>query len=68
MEKGHEREGIKEKMNKVYNNKIISQQKYQKIITNQISSPKKQIITKIPKKEENSKNINNKTLTEWNKG
>ena len=68
MEKGHEREGIKVKMNKVYNNKIISQQKYQKIITNQISSPKKQIITKIPKKEENSKNINNKTLTEWNKG
>ena len=68
MEKGHEREGIKEKMNKVYNNKIISQQKYQKIITNQISSPKKQILTKIPKKEENSKNINNKTLTEWNKG
>ena len=68
MEKGHEREGIKEKMNKVYNNKIINQQKYQKIITNQISSPKKQIITKIPKKEENSKNINNKTLTEWNKG
>ena len=68
MEKGHEREGIKEKMNKVYNNKIISQQKYQKIITNQISSPKKQIITKMPKKEENSKNINNKTLTEWNKG
>ena len=68
MEKGHEREVIKEKMNKVYNNKIISQQKYQKIITNQISSPKKQIITKIPKKEENSKNINNKTLTEWNKG
>ena len=68
MEKSHEREGIKEKMNKVYNNKIISQQKYQKIITNQISSPKKQIITKIPKKEENSKNINNKTLTEWNKG
>ena len=68
MEKDHEREGIKEKMNKVYNNKIISQQKYQKIITNQISSPKKQIITKIPKKEENSKNINNKTLTEWNKG
>ena len=68
MEKGHEREGIKEKMNKVYNNKIISQQKYQKIITNQISSPKKQIITKIQKKEENSKNINNKTLTEWNKG
>ena len=68
MEKGHEREGIKEKMNKVYNNKIISQQKYQKIITSQISSPKKQIITKIPKKEENSKNINNKTLTEWNKG
>ena len=68
MEKGHEREGIKEKMNKVYNNKIISQQKYQKIITNQISSPKKQIITKISKKEENSKNINNKTLTEWNKG
>ena len=68
MEKGHEREGIKEKMNKVYNNKIISQQKYQKIITNQISSPIKQIITKIPKKEENSKNINNKTLTEWNKG
>ena len=68
MEKGHEREGIKEKINKVYNNKIISQQKYQKIITNQISSPKKQIITKIPKKEENSKNINNKTLTEWNKG
>ena len=68
MEKGQEREGIKEKMNKVYNNKIISQQKYQKIITNQISSPKKQIITKIPKKEENSKNINNKTLTEWNKG
>ena len=68
MEKGHEREGINEKMNKVYNNKIISQQKYQKIITNQISSPKKQIITKIPKKEENSKNINNKTLTEWNNG
>ena len=63
----HERDIIKEKMNKVYNNKIINEQKYQKIITNRILSPKKQITTKIQKKEETSKNINNKTLTDWNK-
>ena len=43
----HERDIIKEKMNKVYNNKIINEQKYQKIITNRILSPKKQIPTKI---------------------
>ena len=67
MEKGHEKESIKEKMNKVYNNKIINNPKYQKIIANKISSPKKQIFTKMQKKEENSKNINNKTLTDWNK-
>ena len=63
----HERDIIKEKMNKVYNNKIINEQKYQKIITNRILSPKKQFTTKIQKKEETSKNINNKTLTDWNK-
>ena len=63
----HERDIIKEKMNKVYNNKIINEQKYQKIITNRILSPNKQITTKIQKKEETSKNINNKTLTDWNK-
>ena len=67
MEKGHEKESIKEKMNKVYNNKIINNPKYQKIIANKISSPKKQIFTKMQKIEENSKNINNKTLTDWNK-
>ena len=67
MEKVHERESIKEKMNKVYNNKIINNPKYQKIIANKISSPKKQIFTKMQKKEETSKNINNKTLTDWNK-
>ena len=67
MEKSHEKESIKEKMNKVYNNKIINNPKYQKIIANKISSPKKQIFTKMQKIEENSKNINNKTLTDWNK-
>ena len=38
-----------------------------KKIKNRILSPKKQIATKIQKKEETSKNINNKTLTDWNK-
>ena len=67
MEKNHEREANKEKMSKLSNNKFIYHQKFQKIISNEISSPNKNILMKPTKKEQISKNINNKTLTDWNK-
>ena len=67
MEKNHEKDWNKEKMNKLSSNKFIYHQKFQKIITNEISSPNKNILMKPTKKEQISKNINNKTLTDWNK-
>ena len=57
MEKNHERDTNKEKMNKLSSNKFIYHQKFQKIITNEISSPNKNILMKPTKKEQISKNI-----------
>ena len=67
MEDKHKREIIKEKMNKVSNNKNINYEKNQNIISNKISIPKKNNLPKVSQKDNSSKNKNNKTLTDWNK-
>ena len=67
MERGHPREIITEKSNKTSNHKDIYYQKNQNIISTKISSTRKNNLPKVSKNESTSKNINNKTLTEWNK-
>ena len=67
MERGHPREIIKEKSNKTSNHKDIYYQKNQNITSTKISSTRKNNLPKVSKNESTSKNINNKTLTEWNK-
>ena len=67
MEKNHVGKIMKEKMNIFSNNKIIHYEKNQNIISNKISSPKKNNLPMVSTKENTSKNINNKTLTDWNK-
>ena len=67
MEKKHTKESIKDKLNKIIYNKILYYQKNQNINSNKVVSPKKYNFPKDNKKENSSKNINNKTLTDWNK-
>ena len=67
MEKKHTKESIKDKLNKIIYNKILYYQKNQNINSNKVVSPKKYNFPKDAKKENSSKNINNKTLTDWNK-
>ena len=67
MEKKHTKESIKDKLNKIIYNKILYYQKNQNINSNKVVSPKKYYFPKDTKKENSSKNINNKTLTDWNK-
>ena len=67
MEQNHIGKKMKEKMNLFSNNKVIYYEKNQNIISNKVSSPKKNNLPKVSKKESTSKNNNNKTLTDWNK-
>ena len=67
MEKKHIKESIKEKSNKITNNKLVYYQKNKDINCNKIFSQKKYYLPKDSEKENLTKSINNKTLTDWNK-
>ena len=67
MENKPRKETNKEKTNKISNNKIVYYEETQNTISDKKSIPKKNNLPKVVQKENTSKNINNKTLTDWNK-
>ena len=67
MEKNHEIKIIKGKMDRTCYSNIMYQQNHQKMISNEDPRPNKCILSSESQKELKSKNINNKTLTDWNK-